>query len=248
MIEDLSNRTDEELAAEAARESSDGPAFVAMVERFRQRVWRICYRLLCNEQDAADAAQEVFLRLFCTAAVRRPVEVRHLGPRRGTADLPGHAAEPRAPAAARERRGGARMGVPPAGPADAPPGLAMDLMQMLETLDEEDRAMLILKYAEGYDYEELAAIFELSVSACKMRISRAREKLQQRYPEPQGLPQPCEDFLEQLAELEVPAAAAGIRPQAAPAVEPLAVDPARARAGGGAPWAMVHFLRGRWGP
>lgn len=64
----------------------------------------------------------------------------------------------------------------------------MDLMKMMETLEEEDRAMLILKYAEGYDYEELAAIFELSVSACKMRVSRAREKLQQRYPEPQGLP------------------------------------------------------------
>ena len=54
---------------------------------------------------------------------------------------------------------------------------------MLETLDEEDRAMLILKYAEGYDYEELSAIFEISPSACKMRISRAREKLQQRYPD-----------------------------------------------------------------
>ena len=49
---------------------------------------------------------------------------------------------------------------------------------MLETLDEEDRAMMILKYAEGHDYEELAEIFNLSVSACKMRISRAREKLQ----------------------------------------------------------------------
>jgi RNA polymerase sigma factor (sigma-70 family) len=68
--------------------------------------------------------------------------------------------------------------------AASPPGLARDLMQMLETLDEEDRAMLILKYAESYDYEELAAMFELSVSACKMRISRAREKLQSRYNEP----------------------------------------------------------------
>jgi len=54
-------------------------------------------------------------------------------------------------------------------------------MDMLETLDEEDRALLILKYAEGYEYEELAAIFDLSVSACKMRISRAREKLQERF-------------------------------------------------------------------
>ena len=59
----------------------------------------------------------------------------------------------------------------------------MDLMNMLEMLDEEDRAMLLLKYAEGYDYDELAAIFELSISACKMRLSRAREKLQQRYTE-----------------------------------------------------------------
>ena len=56
-------------------------------------------------------------------------------------------------------------------------------MHMLEILDEEDRAMLILKYAESYDYEELADIFELSVSACKMRLSRAREKLQQRFPD-----------------------------------------------------------------
>ena len=61
---DTLQQTDEELAAEAAREGSDGPAFVALVERFRQRVWRICYRLLGNEADASDAAQEVFVRLF----------------------------------------------------------------------------------------------------------------------------------------------------------------------------------------
>ena len=56
--------TDEQLAAAAAREGSDGPAFVALVERFRQRVWQICFRLLGNEHDANDAAQEVFVRLF----------------------------------------------------------------------------------------------------------------------------------------------------------------------------------------
>ena len=61
---DVLQQTDEALAAEAAREGSDGPAFVALVERFRQRVWRICYRLLGNEADAHDAAQEVFVRLF----------------------------------------------------------------------------------------------------------------------------------------------------------------------------------------
>ncbi len=58
----------------------------------------------------------------------------------------------------------------------------MDLMAMLETLSEEDRALLLLKYAEAYEYEELAEIFDISVSACKMRVSRAREKLQTKFP------------------------------------------------------------------
>ncbi len=70
---------------------------------------------------------------------------------------------------------------PPRRPtADA--GLSLDLMQMLEVLDEEDRAMLILKYAEGHSHEELAEIFGLSISACKMRISRACDKVQRMYP------------------------------------------------------------------
>ncbi|HTN76851.1 MAG TPA: sigma factor-like helix-turn-helix DNA-binding protein, partial [Pirellulaceae bacterium] len=59
----------------------------------------------------------------------------------------------------------------------------LDLMQMLDTLDEEDRALLIMKYAEGYNHDELADMFDLSVSACKMRIHRAVQRLQTRYPD-----------------------------------------------------------------
>ena len=177
-------RTDEQLAADAAREGSDGVAFVALVERFRQRVWRICYRLLGNEQDANDAAQEVFVRLFTSRtkfegrskyatwvhaiAVRTCLTLRRgRGRRRRHEDTASEDQwEQQQPQHAGEK-----------------PALALDLMKMLEILDEEDRAMLILKYAESYDYEELAEIFNLSVSACKMRLSRAREKLQQRFPD-----------------------------------------------------------------
>ena len=174
--------TDEQLAAEAAREASDGPAFVAIVARYRQRVWRVCYRLLGNEQDANDAAQEVFLRLFLHRA-------EFAGRSKYATWVYGIAlrtclAMRRARGRRRRREGllGERHleSQPSARPSTAP-GLSVDLMNMLETLDEEERAMLILKYAEGYEYEELAALFELSVSACKMRISRARERLQQRY-------------------------------------------------------------------
>ena len=81
------------------------------------------------------------------------------------------------PTAVTERVTPPRTTVPPPPDVPAPKG------SMLNILDEEDRAMLILKYAENYNYEELSEIFGLSVSACKMRISRACDKIQARFGE-----------------------------------------------------------------
>ena len=178
---DVSVQTDEQLAADAAREGSDGPAFTELVRRFQDRVWRICYRLLDNEHDAHDAAQEVFVRLFTGrdqfagrskystwvhgVAVKTSLSIRRGRSRR------------------KRRVGEMGPGVEAASDAsDVQTPLAIDLEGMLETLDDEDRAMILLKYAEDYSYDELAEIFGLSVSGCKMRISRAREKLRERYP------------------------------------------------------------------
>jgi RNA polymerase sigma-70 factor, ECF subfamily len=176
--------TDEQLAAAAAREGSDGPAFVALVERFRQRVWRICYRLLGNEHDTNDAAQEVFVRLFL-----------HRGKFEGRSKYSTwvHGIAVRTCLTIRRGRGRRQkhestvsdetMEAQSPGTREVAEGLSMDLLQMLDILDEEDRALLILKYAENYSHEELAEIFDLSISACKMRISRAREKIQARFGE-----------------------------------------------------------------
>lgn len=180
---DTSQFSDEQLAAEAAREGSDGPAFVALVSRFRPRVWRICFRLLGNEQDANDAAQEVFVRLFLNRA-------KFAGRSKYSTWVHGIAVR----TCLTQRRGRGRRskhenlaaeGMLEQAPEQPSPvaGLSMDLLQMLECLEEEDRALLILKYAEGYSHEELAEIFQVSVSACKMRISRARDKIQQLYPD-----------------------------------------------------------------
>ena len=179
---DVTGRTDEQLAAEAAREGSDGPAFVELVRRYQERVWRICYRLLGNPHDAQDAAQEVFVRLFTCRG-----QFAH----RSKYSTWVHGIAVRTSLTFRRGRGRRQKRVvtvsgetlEKAASAEPAPALALDLMDMLDTLDEEDRAMLILKYAENYSYDELAEIFGLTSSACKMRISRAREKLQQRYPD-----------------------------------------------------------------
>jgi RNA polymerase sigma-70 factor (ECF subfamily) len=181
---DVSELTDEQLAAEAAREGSDGPAFVALVERFQQRVWRICYRLMSNAEDASDAAQEVFVRLFLNRAKFQ---------QRSKYSTWVHGVALRTCLTLRRGRGRRQRREAAAGEeaiykerhttTDAAADVSLDLSQILDTLDDEDRALLILKYAESYNYDELAEMFDLSVSACKMRISRARDKLKARFPE-----------------------------------------------------------------
>jgi RNA polymerase sigma-70 factor (ECF subfamily) len=179
---DYSELTDEQLAAEAQRERSSGMAFTVLVERFRERVWALCYRLMGNEHDAADAAQEVLVRLFLDRA-------KFEGRSKYTTWL--HAVTVRTCLMLRRGRGRRqkRVAVVPDEALEQHSGaaaqthaeLSLDMQHMLDTLDEEDRAMVILKYAEGYSYEELAEIFGHSVSACKMRVSRARAKLQERF-------------------------------------------------------------------
>ena len=176
--------SDEQLAALAAREGSDGPAFVALMDRFQDRVWRVCYRVMGNAEDAQDATQEVFVRMFLNRAkfagrskystwvhgiaVRTCLMIRRgRGRRKRREDIAGEQTYER-----HERRD-----------EHAQEEITIDLNQMLETLDEDERAMLLLKYAEGHSYDELAEMFEVSVSACKMRISRARTKLKERFPE-----------------------------------------------------------------
>jgi RNA polymerase sigma-70 factor (ECF subfamily) len=146
-------------------------------------VWRICFRLLNNEQDTADAAQEVFLRLFLHRArfagrSKYATWVHAVGVKTCLAMRRSRGRRQRHETVSAEEGWEARQ---PARPA-APEGVSLDLLAMLETLSEEDRAMLLLKYAESYEYDELAEIFEISPSACKMRISRARDKLQSRFP------------------------------------------------------------------
>lgn len=183
---DVTEKSDEQLAAEAAREGSDGPAFVALMTRHRERVWRLCFRLMDHAEDAQDAAQEVFVRMFLHRAkfsgrskystwlhgmaVRTCLHLRRGRGRRQHYES--------AAAAQFEQRTAHRYQQQTTQPAEQ-----LDLTRMLATLDEEDRALLLLKYVEDYTFDELGTMFDLTTSAVKMRVSRAREKLQARFPD-----------------------------------------------------------------
>src|SRR6266478_7066293 len=48
--------------------AGDASAFEPLVERYRQRVWRLAYQVLHDREEAWDCAQEAFVRAFHSLA------------------------------------------------------------------------------------------------------------------------------------------------------------------------------------
>ena len=57
---------------------------------------------------------------------------------------------------------------------------AKQVLDTMKTLKENYRVSLTLHLIEGYDYEEISTIMNLSYANCRTMISRAKEKLRQK--------------------------------------------------------------------
>ncbi|MFM7206986.1 MAG: RNA polymerase sigma factor [Planctomycetaceae bacterium] len=136
-----------------------------------------------SEHDAEDAAQEVFVRLFFErgkfagrsrystwlhgVAIRTCLMMRRSRSRRRRRESP-------------ESGGGIGVVEMHADPQASPETMvdaAHDARKVLEQLDEEDRALVLMRFAENHDYDELAEMFGATSGALRMRISRLRERL-----------------------------------------------------------------------
>jgi len=48
---------------------------------------------------------------------------------------------------------------------------------LMDSLDEKYRAVLVLRYAEGFSVKEISNVLELTESAVKARLKRGRDKM-----------------------------------------------------------------------
>ena len=168
-----------ELLLISRARGGDREAFGALVEQYRDNVYRLAYRMCGNAYDADEAAQEAFVAAW-----------RALPNFRGDAKFSTWLYRLTTNAAIdvmrREKRhqtvGDGEM-MELADDADSPQETVERTEQQetvqkaLATLSEEYREVLLLRYMEELDYAEIAEVLQLPSGTVKSRINRAKAAL-----------------------------------------------------------------------
>jgi RNA polymerase sigma-70 factor (ECF subfamily) len=175
---------DEETARVIAAQQGSQEAFTELVEAYQTHVYNLCYRMLGEPESAEDAAQETFLRAyqhlqrydrsrpFATwlLSIAAHYCIDRLRRRRfsfssldddqewGATELPDlDAPNPEDVTVHRERSG--------------------QMQAAIGKLSPTDRAAIVLRYWHDCSEAEIADTLDLSVSAVKSRLHRARREL-----------------------------------------------------------------------
>ena len=159
--------------------AGDREAFGVLVERHRDRLWRVALRTLGNPDDAADAVQDALLSAYRAASsFRGDAAVTtwlHRIVVNACLDL--------------GRRRSARPTVALAEDADdtVPDAAAGDAFEQRDTADEvlaalrqigpEQAAAIVLVDIEGYPVADAAEILEIPIGTVKSRCARGRASL-----------------------------------------------------------------------
>jgi RNA polymerase sigma-70 factor (ECF subfamily) len=169
--------SDASLVASTRR--GDQRAFAELVRRYRDRHARFATRMLGDADEAEDVLQSVFVRAFrhidkCDdperfgAWLHRIVvnECRTFVTRRGQREL-------------RMVREPMVMDALATEDVASDPALRRKIERALATLPVDMREAFVLKHVEEMEYEEMAEVTGAGVSALKMRVKRATERLRE---------------------------------------------------------------------
>jgi RNA polymerase sigma-70 factor (ECF subfamily) len=166
-----------------AREG-DLDAFGEFIQLFERRVRAVLGRLLDDPRDVEEAAQDTFVQAWrhldrfrgdaapFTWLYRIAVNEALQRARRRRPDV-----QPLEPAPELELRVSPESTTVPPLPADVAAAQREDVARLVEeirALPFQSRAPIVLRDIEGWSYEDVAAVLDISVSAAKSRVHRAR--------------------------------------------------------------------------
>jgi RNA polymerase sigma-70 factor (ECF subfamily) len=155
--------------------ADDQAAMIDLVDRYRDQVFRLCYRMLGQWQDAEDAAQETFVRALKSLAnwdSQRDFEPWLLA-------IAGNRC--RTMLAGRRRRpvmgGMADDVVDPSPDWHAVRNLTEEVQLALQQIRPEYREAFVLFHENGLRYEEIAEVMGRPLGTIKTWVRRARGEL-----------------------------------------------------------------------
>ena len=185
--------TESQLIAEA--KAGNKEAFSKLVEKYQKPVFSVCYRMLGTPTAAEDAAQEAFIRAY--QALDR------YDPERSFATWILSIASNYSIDQLRKKKvtilsmdSEKHAWLAPPDPGPSPEKVALDkeknalVQAILADLAETDRAAVVLQYWHDYSYEEIAETLDLSSSAVKSRLFRARKLMAEKWQEMQLISAP----------------------------------------------------------
>jgi len=187
--------------------AGDAAAFEELVERHQGRVLGVCERMLGDREDARDAAQEVFLKVYRKAGRFRPrarvttwlyrIAVNHCLNqlrRRKVARFFSLGDPSPDGVEGRETPGVVRLD-----PVDPAPGLDVALearrrwaatRAAIDGLPSSQRAVVVLAKFEGLSYDEIADVLGITTGSVASRLFRGMRRLEKALgeaaPAPQG--------------------------------------------------------------
>ena len=185
--------TESQLIAEA--KAGNKEAFSELVEKYQKPVFSVCYRMLGTPTAAEDAAQEAFIRAYQALdrydpersfatwilSIASNYSIDQLRKKKVTIlsmDSDKHA----------------WLAPPDPGPSPEKVALVKEksalVQAILADLAETDRAAVVLQYWHDYSYEEIAETLDLSSSAVKSRLFRARKLMAEKWQEMQLISAP----------------------------------------------------------
>jgi RNA polymerase sigma-70 factor (ECF subfamily) len=157
--------------------AGDVESFAVLVDRHHERCLRIALRILGNSEDAEETVQDAFVRAY--RALGRYEEREQFG-----AWLTRILVNRCRTAASRRARHGKtfvddELAIAGAAARDGADGgmWRAEVERALAALPAEQREAFVLKHVEELEYEAMAEITGAGVSALKMRVKRARERL-----------------------------------------------------------------------
>ena len=172
--------SDEELVARAVT-ARDQAAFSELVRRHQSRVRSWLRQLTRNPATADDIAQDTFIKAwdklhtfggqgrFAAWLMKIAYTEFLMTHRKAKSEL--------RLAAAVE----AEIGEPPVHDPSGEQNVAADLERLLGVLGEEERAVMILCYAQGLSHGEASEITGMPVGTIKSHIHRGKEKIRLRF-------------------------------------------------------------------